>query len=366
LPILENRCAFPRCTATLFEGTAGVGKICHIKAANPGGPRYDAQQTAAERHGYDNLILLCGRHHDVIDDDEEAYTVGRLRKMKIEHEQRAASIDDAVIDRAAQFLIDQLLIDQSVTSVNQSGGLTAHTVNYYLPTGVSPAHDPQVETLRKLVRHLGDARYWFQHAVRRGRFEGDPSMDECRRQCVEALASAQEVLANERIFIPRDLVDECEGFFKLLSQGLTDFDCARDPRTPNGPPRSVFWDNATNAAFETLPTGLERIETAARNLVKPSSLIPDTGQQVDANASALTDEDIETLEAMTVRPLLTGRTVFPKEVAEILEIHPERARHIMEKLEAQGLLFAAHNYKKGTSWGVSSNGRAELVKRHLL
>src|SRR5712671_1056267 len=76
----SNRCAFPRCPATLIDGKTVVGKICHIKGARPGGARYDAQQSAAARHGFDNLILMCGRHHDVIDDDEEAYTVDRLLK----------------------------------------------------------------------------------------------------------------------------------------------------------------------------------------------------------------------------------------------------------------------------------------------
>jgi predicted nucleotide-binding protein len=116
---------------------------------------------------------------------------------------------------------------------------------------------------------------------------------------------------------------------------------------------------------------LEQIEGTARDLVTPSDLTPTTTESVqfkydDANVATLTDEELETLEAMTIRPFLAGRPIFPKDVAEALEIHPERARSIMEKLESQGLLFAAHNYKHGTSWGVSSNGRAELVKRHLL
>jgi hypothetical protein len=71
-----------------------VGKVCHIKGARPGSARYDARQSAAERHGFDNLILMCGGHHDVIDADEEAYTVDRLLKMKADHQIRAASIDD--------------------------------------------------------------------------------------------------------------------------------------------------------------------------------------------------------------------------------------------------------------------------------
>ena len=46
-----NRCAFPRCMEVLVEEGTVVGKVCHIKAANPKGPRYDPQQTTAERHG---------------------------------------------------------------------------------------------------------------------------------------------------------------------------------------------------------------------------------------------------------------------------------------------------------------------------
>ena len=90
----SNRCAFPRCTQTLIDGDTVVGKICHIKGARPGSARYDRDQSAVERHGFDNLMLMCGRHHDVIDDDEEAYSVERLLKMKADHEGRATPIAD--------------------------------------------------------------------------------------------------------------------------------------------------------------------------------------------------------------------------------------------------------------------------------
>jgi len=52
-----NRCAFPKCTVEIVKEATVVGEICHIKAARPDGPRYDASQTSAERHGYDNLIF---------------------------------------------------------------------------------------------------------------------------------------------------------------------------------------------------------------------------------------------------------------------------------------------------------------------
>jgi hypothetical protein len=128
-----NRCAFPRCTAGLIEGDTIVGEICHIKGSKPGAPRYDAQQTPTERHGYDNLILLCSKHHKVIDDDVVAYTVERLLKMKDEHEKVSTKIDDAFANQAAQFMFTQ-----SAMSVGQSGGITAGTIHNLF----SQPHDP--------------------------------------------------------------------------------------------------------------------------------------------------------------------------------------------------------------------------------
>jgi len=96
-----NRCAFPGCVEMIVQEGTVVGEICHIKAANAGGPRYDPRQSATERHGHDNRILLCGKHHTVIDADEEAYTVERLIKMKADHESRAVGIDDSSAERAA-------------------------------------------------------------------------------------------------------------------------------------------------------------------------------------------------------------------------------------------------------------------------
>ncbi len=120
----SNRCAFPRCEIGLIQGETVVGEVCHIKAVKPGGPRYDDKQTAADRHSFDNLILMCGTHHKVIDDDEEAYTVERLLKLKAEHEKGVTPIEGRFAQHAAQ-----LLINQTATSANQSGGITAHTVN---------------------------------------------------------------------------------------------------------------------------------------------------------------------------------------------------------------------------------------------
>ncbi len=122
-----NRCAFPKCTSSLIDGKKVVGKICHIKARTENGPRWDKDQTPEQRHGYDNLILMCGRHHDVIDDDVDAYTVEYLHRLKAKHEQSAGKLPDDEAQQGANLL----LLDQSVSSTNQSGGVVAHTVNIH-------------------------------------------------------------------------------------------------------------------------------------------------------------------------------------------------------------------------------------------
>lgn len=140
-----NRCAFPKCESTLVDGEKVVGKICHIKARNEGGPRFDPNQTPEERHGYDNLILMCGRHHDVIDADEEAYTVEYLHRLKTKHEQSAVKLSEREAEQGAKLLI----LDQSVSSVNQSGGMTAHTINIH---NFSPSQPPKNELARLFLR----------------------------------------------------------------------------------------------------------------------------------------------------------------------------------------------------------------------
>jgi len=81
-----NICAFPSCQTPLIEDSGTVtGKICHIKAKSKNGPRYDKKQTNEERHSFENLILLCSRHHDVIDKEEKIYTAEALEEIKKIH-----------------------------------------------------------------------------------------------------------------------------------------------------------------------------------------------------------------------------------------------------------------------------------------
>ncbi len=102
-----NRCAYPGCGVGLVvnavaagDTAKSVGKIAHIRAASPGGPRYDASMSNAERASAENLILLCGTHHDAIDHQLNHHTVEYLQQAKAEHEERC--------DRAVQHSLGQI------------------------------------------------------------------------------------------------------------------------------------------------------------------------------------------------------------------------------------------------------------------
>ena len=82
-----NRCAYPNCPSLIVQPSGTVtGEICHIKARNKKGARFDKTQTEEQRHAYDNLILLCGDHHKVVDNEEKTYTVELLKDFKEIHE----------------------------------------------------------------------------------------------------------------------------------------------------------------------------------------------------------------------------------------------------------------------------------------
>lgn len=99
-----NRCAFPKCRAPMAVNETSTGEVRHIKGARPGSARYDPRQPDVERHAYANLVPMCPTHHTVIDDDEEAYTVERLCKIKAAHESQSVPIPDAEAAAVAEVI----------------------------------------------------------------------------------------------------------------------------------------------------------------------------------------------------------------------------------------------------------------------
>ncbi len=88
-------CSNPQCQRLTVgprkreEGVNNIGVAAHIKAASPGGPRYDSAQTPTQRASADNGIWLCADHAHLIDHDPKEFTVEKLEKWKREAEERA-------------------------------------------------------------------------------------------------------------------------------------------------------------------------------------------------------------------------------------------------------------------------------------
>ena len=116
-------------------------------------PRYDPDQTNDERHGYDNLLLMCSIHNKVVDDDEATYTVDRLKKMKADHEAESTPIQEAEIRIAVELLFagDGITTTQardiSVTATNPQNSVIAgvyqNIVHNHGPTSGPPAESPK-------------------------------------------------------------------------------------------------------------------------------------------------------------------------------------------------------------------------------
>lgn len=116
-----NRCAFPSCETPIIDPTSNtiLAEVCHIHARNERGPRYSPVQTDEERHGFDNLILMCGVHHKLIDAPENLnrFSPSALVALKAKHEQQARAHPRPVV----QLSDEQLCALQLATTAYAAG-----------------------------------------------------------------------------------------------------------------------------------------------------------------------------------------------------------------------------------------------------
>lgn len=95
-----NLCAFPTCNEHLVDEKGNIlAQICHIEAAEAGGERYSSTSNDEYRRSFENLILLCGKHH-IITDNVMEYKVENLKKMKFDHESKFLNNQYEVSDEA--------------------------------------------------------------------------------------------------------------------------------------------------------------------------------------------------------------------------------------------------------------------------
>lgn len=119
-----NRCAYPSCGLDLAidpkadgDRPKATGKVAHIAAASPGGPRYDPEMTPGERGSAHNLIYLCGSHHDAVDAQLEYHSRDFLLKAKFAHEE---AVERAVRNALGRVTYEELTVVCTVIGSAQS------------------------------------------------------------------------------------------------------------------------------------------------------------------------------------------------------------------------------------------------------
>jgi hypothetical protein len=116
--------------ATEVDDPSVFGEEAHVVAQSPNGPRAG---DVADVDAYDNLILLCRKHHKQIDDQVAYFTVERLRSIKREHEGWAANYGEPNMRRESlqsfdphtfAFVITQQLVRLRLPLVLYNTGTT--------------------------------------------------------------------------------------------------------------------------------------------------------------------------------------------------------------------------------------------------
>ncbi|KAB2914626.1 MAG: SAVED domain-containing protein [Alphaproteobacteria bacterium] len=106
-----GRCEYRGCNSDLVgDLIAGredglYGFIAHIVADQPGGPRGDPVRSKLLARNLGNLMLMCGRHHKLIDlDAVDDHPEDLLLGMKADHEARIALLSGIDEDRASHVI----------------------------------------------------------------------------------------------------------------------------------------------------------------------------------------------------------------------------------------------------------------------
>ncbi|MBF6032855.1 hypothetical protein H8F23_06300 [Pseudomonas sp. P155] len=188
-----NVCSFPDChvhthgSAFTGEKAVGVGVACHIKAAAPGGPRYDPKQTKDERRHLDNGIWMCQTHSKLVDADDSAFSVEALRVWKQKAEERSNG------------LINQKSFTESEVRAAVEEG-TVSVLQRWVNRSDDPFDTPIAEIMKGYETGLEklDSRFNVQ-------------VDRVGGQCHHIISAAQDNVSLQLIL--RDL-DQLEGFWE--------------------------------------------------------------------------------------------------------------------------------------------------------
>lgn len=106
-----GRCEYEGCNTRLWldsltQAEFNTAYIAHIIADQPGGPRGDAKLSELLKSDISNLMLMCDKHHRLIDrEDIAGHPVERLKAMKSLHEERIDAVTDIAPDKQSHVIL---------------------------------------------------------------------------------------------------------------------------------------------------------------------------------------------------------------------------------------------------------------------
>lgn len=173
--LAQGTCYFPKCQEPVVrfveEVAATNAHIAHIRGANRDSARYDETMTDAERAAFDNLVLLCKPHHDLVDRIRpENYSVETITSWKRDREQGVAGSLRTLTDDHLIELLEGVMLDlrpQRLVTVELRGGLMTESVSGVVtgPLGgmdiirqANPAFRSAPLIMVTLVRNVGALR----------------------------------------------------------------------------------------------------------------------------------------------------------------------------------------------------------------
>jgi len=163
-----NRCAFPGCgeLLTIVAGHSGieteisVSDVAHIIARSPEGPRGDEPLPQERRDDLDNLLLLCKKHHRLIDESPTIYPAEKLRCMKADHERLVEQSTARIVSKPTPDLTPMVVepLHSTLLAVERLPGSV-----YSAPTTASE------RGVQERIIAPGDKSLMFPYIVRAGR-----------------------------------------------------------------------------------------------------------------------------------------------------------------------------------------------------
>jgi len=157
-----GRCQYDGCNESLWRDDLRMADIngayiAHIIDVNPQTHRYDPVLSPKLAKDISNLMLLCSKHHRLIDYEEEReHSVERLSLMKKQHEERIELLTSIQEEKKSHVILYGANIGEHSAPLNWSRAVQAMIPNRY------PAEARAIElSIRNSTFEDSTSQYWM-------------------------------------------------------------------------------------------------------------------------------------------------------------------------------------------------------------